>query len=348
MAASNGHKRCAQLLIDKGANIDGDPTIAGTTPPLFIAAFNGHDNMVESLLVRGANPLVRFTTTQHTVLDAAVHSGNIAIVRRLLNEPIDISAKDAIGQTALHQAAISGHEAIVRLLIDAGTSLGEVSENGWLPIHGAALHGHREALLVLLQRGSRFGSLQGMFEDNLQKLFESNPNALGRLFITHRQAWKTMETAVMNADLTALHTYLAQSTNVNRRDGKGITALHLAASKGHKEIVQVLIEQYKSDVDARTIDGSTTLHRAAEAGHVDIVLLLLGNGAALNCITFFGYTALHYAVIGGHEDVVRILVQEGIDVMIESRKGLTALQIAKKMNKCTIAAILSDNINVLH
>ena len=58
--------------------------------------------------------------------------------------------------------------------------------------------------------------------------------------------------------------------DVNAKTSYGWTALHLAAAKGHTEIVRLLISN-KADVNAKTPDGWTALHWAAKNGHTEVV-----------------------------------------------------------------------------
>lgn len=60
-------------------------------------------------------------------------------------------------------------------------------------------------------------------------------------------------------------------------DDRGLTVLHLAATAGHREVVELLLSN-KADVNARDNSGETPLHLAAQAGHADIVALLREHG----------------------------------------------------------------------
>ena len=54
------------------------------------------------------------------------------------------------------------------------------------------------------------------------------------------------------------------------------------------------------------------LHVAAEKGHMNIVKLLLNAGVDVWAAAYHG-NALHYAAIGEHEDVFQLLYEAGID-----------------------------------
>jgi len=80
-------------------------------------------------------------------LRAAAYEGNSAVVRRLIDEAVDLNVWDQRGRTALSLAAGRGHLEIVRLLLASGawidphedydcyeTPLIAAAENGHLPV----------------------------------------------------------------------------------------------------------------------------------------------------------------------------------------------------------------------
>jgi ankyrin repeat protein len=84
-AAMHGHIDAAQLLLEKGAELNTIPggfDFAGTA--LHYAALNGHRAMVEFLLERGADRTVLDTKVHSTPAGWAEHSGQLEI-RDLLN-----------------------------------------------------------------------------------------------------------------------------------------------------------------------------------------------------------------------------------------------------------------------
>ncbi len=95
-----------------------------------------------------------------------------------------------------------------------------------------------------------------------------------------------------------------------RRDCTGGTALHIAAWRGDLAVAQDLIS---AGLDPAAVNArfETTLHVAAARGHIDIVdLLLAGRGRAhlLERQDNQGRTALHHAAIQGHAPVAKRLL----------------------------------------
>lgn len=83
----------------------------------------------------------------------------------------------------------------------------------------------------------------------------------------------------------------------------GTTALMLAASQGHTELVQVLIDA-GADVNARDFTGWTALHGAAYKGSSKVVLLLLEHGAVSSGGGWFLPTPGEVAETLGHRELI--------------------------------------------
>lgn len=84
------------------------------------------------------------------------------------------------------------------------------------------------------------------------------------------------------------------------------TALHLAASNGHLEVVALLLH-HGAVVNARDASGMTPLHIAAGIGHLGVAALLLDHGADPLAETSTGWTPHMVAEKGGHDDVFGLL-----------------------------------------
>jgi ankyrin repeat protein len=81
---------------------------------------------------------------------------------------------------------------------------------------------------------------------------------------------------------------------VNVKDKRGFTPLHWASISGHKEAVELLIDN-GADVNAMRGGGGTPLSYAASWGHEEIVELLIANGADVNVKDAFSETPLDVA-----------------------------------------------------
>jgi len=122
--------------------------------------------------------------------------------------------------------------------------------------------------------------------------------------------------------------------DVNTRE-KGLTALHLAASRGHAAVVQFLCGKgadpnVAGDVVGKQegLDGVTPLGLAAALGHAEVVTTLLDGAADPDRSMARGVTPLTAATAAGHLDVVEALVGRGADLNKVEDDGWSALMLA--------------------
>jgi ankyrin repeat protein len=119
---------------------------AGETA-LAIAACHGQRRAVEFLLKAGAS-----AASRPSPLPGAVHKGDLAIVRRLLDAGADPNAFGPHGHAALHAACVYGRLSMIRLLLARGARVDlRDREYDATPVGWAEYHHHAKA--VALVRG---------------------------------------------------------------------------------------------------------------------------------------------------------------------------------------------------
>lgn len=107
----------------------------------------------------------------------------------------------------------------------------------------------------------------------------------------------------------------------------GRSPLHLAAYKGHIEVVRVLLKA-GCDLDIQDDGGQTALHRATVVGNNDVIAAVIQEGCALDRQDKDGNTALHEASWHGFSQSVKLLVKAGANVHAKNKAGNTALHLA--------------------
>ncbi|MFT3912866.1 MAG: ankyrin repeat domain-containing protein [Anaeromyxobacteraceae bacterium] len=124
---------------------------------LFVAAGEGHADMVTALAARGGDPghrlrrLLAEFPVNATPLHVAAEAGHLAAARALLDAgaPPDAGAEDG-EPTALHAAAFAGKDPVARLLLERGASpTARERIHGATPAEWAASAGHAELARVL-------------------------------------------------------------------------------------------------------------------------------------------------------------------------------------------------------
>ena len=105
---------------------------------------------------------------------------------------------------------------------------------------------------------------------------------------------------------------LLESGEVQKSDSQGWTPLMLAAQCGQNDIVRVLVDNNRAELNKKLyhIDyrGYTALLLAVENGHSAVVKILLKYGAAQDCNND-GWTPLISAAYNGHDNIVKDLLE---------------------------------------
>jgi len=146
-----------------------------------------------------------------------------------------VNFRDYDRRTALHVAASEGHAELCEFLLNKGARINRSDRWGGSPLDDAYRHGHLQVVELLQSRGATFGS----------------PSQANN-FIA----------AASEGDLDEVRT-LAEFGNfdMNRGDYDFRTALHLASSGGHVDVVRYLCEN-GADVNAKDRWGNRPLDDA--------------------------------------------------------------------------------------
>ena len=162
-AAKSGDIAGVQAELDKGVDVNAKRE--GGSTPLHGAAEGGHGEIVELLIVAGADLHARTVPMLGgggwTPLHSAARQGHREIVELLIANGSDVNSRDSSGKSSLHDAVLEGHKEIVELLIIKGADLN--TENGYYgtPLHVAAGIGHEEIVELLIANGANVNVKDG-------------------------------------------------------------------------------------------------------------------------------------------------------------------------------------------
>ncbi|KAH7061025.1 ankyrin repeat domain-containing protein [Paraphoma chrysanthemicola] len=282
LATQHGHKGMAELLLDKGANVNAWGGEYGNA--LQAASLRGHEQVVKLLLDKGADPNAQ-GGEYGNALYAASLKGHKQVVKLLLDKGADPNAQRRSFGNALQAASEEGHEQVVKLLLDKGADPNAEGDVYGSALYAAILRGHEQVVKLLLDKGA-------------------DPNAQGRGYDN------ALYTASSGGHGQIVKLVLDNGANVNAWGGKYGNALQAASEEGHEQVVKLLLDK---DADPNAQGGfySNALQAASSGGHEQVVKLLLHKGADPNAQGGEYGNALQAASLKGHEQVVKLLLHKG-------------------------------------
>ncbi|XP_057684775.1 ankyrin repeat domain-containing protein 50 isoform X2 [Corythoichthys intestinalis] len=353
-----GYGEVASLLLEHGAD-PGHRDNDGMTP-LLLAAYEGHDDIVELLLDAGAD--VDETARREgdspakapmTPLLAAAAMGHVQTVSRLLFWGAAVDAIDDEGRTALSLAAAQGSSEVVRTLLERGLDENHKDDLGWTPLHAAACEGHRAVCAVLTERGSmaRVGEMD--VEGRTALILAAQEGHLGaaRLLLDRRSpidhraydGHSALSAALLEGRSEVAELLLRRGADADVRDAEGRPLLYLLVLDGQLSMASLLLEKGGPPLESRDSEGRTALHVASWQGNTDAADLLLKHGADPNARDAEGRPPLHSMAWTGRAEVGRrLLSASGINVDLACHQGATALSIAAQQGHADVVSVLLE------
>jgi len=280
---------------------------------LMQASSKGHLAIVEKLIRAGAdvNWKGRFFTALHL---ACAQGERPEVVEALLAAGADVNATVDEGYTPLMRLvqcrapSISASQlTIARLLLAAKCNVNQETQVGHTALVYACRRGRSDAFIRLLIENGAIMTSVTLFD-----CFYSND---------------------AKASTVKISCLLEHGMDVNAKDARGQTAMHLAAEKCNTDLVRLLLD-YNADVSTQDQYGRTALMDVFQSKTEDdhqfsIVQMLLERMNTVGNILiglqdFYGCTALHFAARRTSWRVIRELLNWGPDLHCHTRTKSSA------------------------
>ena len=145
--------------------------------------------------------------------------------------------------------------------------------------------------------------------------------------------------AVREKSLKVCDTLIAwRKIDVEARNAADESPLMIASLNGLTEVAQKLIAK-GADVNKT---GWTPLHYAATKGHLQLITLLLDTYAYIDAGSPNGTTPLMMAAFYGTPAAVKVLLDAGADPSIKNDQGLTAVDFAQRNSRQDSADLIAS------
>ena len=128
-----------------------DPNVRGLNGRPALSAYVWRDNQarVERLVALGAD-VKAVDNDQDTALHGAAQTGNVDVIRLLLDKGADVNAKNVVGGTPLMWTATYGQEQAARLLLSRGANA-SLKDNDGITAGQWAVRNNRAGMIQLLK-----------------------------------------------------------------------------------------------------------------------------------------------------------------------------------------------------
>eukprot|EP00934_Nitzschia_sp_Nitz4_P000144 Nitzschia sp. Nitz4//scaffold23_size168460//114408//117133//NITZ4_002234-RA/size168460-snap-gene-0.165-mRNA-1//-1//CDS//3329543680//144//frame0 len=287
-------------------------------------------------------------------LVGAATDGDLAAIKAILADGVDVNAVDWDGLTALIPAASAGHLEICQFLVSSGVDILAKDKDGISALMEASIMGHADVVSYLLERGAEVddASSSGVTAlwlaasdgrvDVMKVLLAAGADAS----VSRMDGISALMIASVGGHTDAVAMLLESGADPKTADQTGLTPLMNAAENGSVEVMKLLVEQAEDEsyVNLMSSSGFSAVIVAAAHGHVDAIKYLVEAGCDVNAGHENKVTALMYAAASGHVDAMKALIQEGkADLELKHTNGGTALLEACTAGKVDAVKLLVES-----
>jgi ankyrin repeat protein len=237
-------------------------------------------------------------------LHYSVRVGDLDTARLLINAGADARLANRLGVTPIALAAATGDAAMLGLLLDAGADPNDVDPAGETALMIAARTGEVDAVRLLLDRGAVLDAPDRTYQQTaLMVAVRENRPAVVQLLVSR-----------------------GAQVNARTRTGKTPNWVLPNSVPGFGHGVGIVRGGLPPRGSRAPIPGAMTpLLYAARDGRLDLVRTLLTAGADIEGTDANGITPLIIAITNNHPDVARFLIDSGADIKASDWYGRTPL-----------------------
>lgn len=369
----NGDKKAAKKLLEKGCN----PSTSNGEGwnPVHVACWAGNICCLKEMLNHNEGSAFEIAqraitgTKKKDIVNVAINNngkdeldgstplhlscefGNELIVKLLLSNEANPSAKDELARTPLLRAFQNEKKAsmkkiIKQLLKTKNIDVTSADDSGSTPLHYACTLGDCDIVSALIKKGAY--NIYAKNEDNTSPQLIAFMNGTKQLKDAIQEA--SICVASQFGNMAVVKKSLEQGTDVNQTDHQGLsyTPLHFAARGAHLKLLKFLLKKGANPL-ALTEGGMLALHFACRTGNMQLVLALTGtakvSSASVGRETEGGKTPLHVAAASGSPKshmVVLYLIGKGANCEVVDNSGRTPLHFACLTHSKETAKVLLE------
>lgn len=230
----------------------------------------------------------------------AIHTDNLNLLRKAIENGADVNAVDELGYTGLHLATMLDKTKVSLALMAAGANVNAVDANGNTPLYFTADRNNYELTLALIAEGANVDVENVNGNTPLHRAVDSNNIELTKAIIDSIKLTPDLIRFGINEDLIKgmtsnkgfqFYKKLLEMSNklnvINPNNPKLVQDLIILAkayddviNRNNPKLVRALIAA-KANVNAKNVDGDTPFHIAGRFENIELAKTLIGAGADL-------------------------------------------------------------------
>jgi ankyrin repeat protein len=303
----------------------------------------------------GAEPAVaRAAGNAGSAIARAAGQGDLAAVRELIRQRVDVNEPGADGTPALHWVVRMQDVAVARALIRAGAEADRANRYGVRPLHLAIANADVPMIRALLEAGADPNSVDATGETSLIMAARVGQVDAVKALLDKGAAVDGKDTAYQQTPLMAAARHghdavvkllIARGADVGARTRKGKTpSFRLPSSNSGSKGAGIVRGGWPERGERDPTPGAkTSLLYAARQGHLEVAKTLLAAGADLEQADADGVTPLLMAVLNEQLDLATWLVGKGANVNATDWYGQTPLFAAVDVRNLDVPGPTRDN-----
>ena len=338
-AVESGDIDICQYIIEKG--IDVNSKKKDGTNCFHIAALNGHFHLCKALLEKYDFNIHMTNDSGMNVLLFAAESGNLDLCKYLIKKGSNISSITINNMNCLLTGASQGRFRLCKALLENfDFEIHMQSSKGFNVLHYAVENGDLEMFRYFLERGSYVASKTKDNRDCLHIAASQGYSFLCKTLLKFYgfkintkcdKGWAAIHYAVEGGNLDLVRYFVETGSDIYWKTKNNTNCLHIAASKGHTNLCEILLEEYNFDIFSKNENGWNVLHYAARSGDLKLLQLFIQNGTDIYSKTKLASNCLHIAATNGHFNLCKTLVEVyNFDIFTKNEKGWSALHSSAK------------------
>ena len=314
LAVNNGNSVVCSMLLQSGAKVD-VLNVNNMTPLHTAITYNSLERF--NVLMSCGADIHRKDKENKSYLHVTASKEYMSLFKRLLEDHHhDICSTDDKGWNVLHSVPESGNWCLLQYFTEKGNDV-------YNTILASKHCMHIAVSTKQLEFSKRFLQNYG---------FDIKSKDTKRWTVLHFDASGNLDFATSGGHLKLCKTLLeSYKIRIYKRDGSWCTFLHCACKNGDLRFFQYFMEN-GINISSKTKDHMNYLHFAASEGHLNLQETLVENYSLdIKIKSMKGWNVLHFSAKKGNLNLFRYFVQKGVDINENTRDSKSSLHIAGSM-----------------